>query len=89
MPPVFFVQSVAHGDAECADRNRLILTPKGGLVVGASAPRVSPWHAPPWSPEDPDSCSRSRSSLGGMILGSRLFALKTTRDTAARRAIVN
>ena len=47
MPPVFFVQSVAHGDAECADRNRLILTPKGGLVVGASAPRVSPWHGAP------------------------------------------
>ena len=50
---------------------------------------ASPHGTRPLGREDPDSCSRSRSSLGGMILGSRLFALKTTRDTAARRAIVN
>ena len=49
MPPVFFVQSVAHGDAECADRNRLILTPKGGLVRsggGIGAPRLPMARAP-------------------------------------------
>ena len=47
MPPVFFVQSVAHGDAECADRNRLILTPKGGPSGGGiGAPRLPMARAP-------------------------------------------